>query len=88
MARKPWSVELPCTTTSSLVYSFGDDHVLLGSELLALHGLPLADLNVHEIPLPKLADLAGESMFAASVGSLVYSVFLIEHAAWWRRPTS
>jgi hypothetical protein len=66
-----------------MIYDYEQDQVISSKGLLALLGVPIRDLKTNEMTHTDLSSLAGEAMFAGSIGSLMLSVYLNSKAAWW-----
>ena len=78
-SRRAWALrneDLPTFTTSTTLYSFSDDRVVTGREMLQMHGhsprLSVPDSLTEE----NLRELAGEGMALPSLGLVVWSLFL------------
>ena len=64
--RKPWG-HMRCYTTSSLIYSFEADRVLLPEEGFRLLGFPYIDFSLSGLTGQEIAGLVGQAMAVPSV---------------------
>jgi hypothetical protein len=85
VSRRPWHEFVPCITTSSMIYDYGEDSIIPPKGLLALMGIPVRELSFSTTSSTDLANLVGEAMFAGSVGAILLSTFLNSKAEWWTR---
>lgn len=67
-------------TTSTRMYSYSEDRMLTGKEMLLLQGQSASSLVIPEdVKETTLHDLAGEGMAVPCVGLVLWSLFLTAH---------
>ena len=76
---------IPCLTTSSLLFDFNREQLLVPSELLALHGAYFADVCTDAWAANARKGIArvGEGMFAPDIGCLLLALLLNERGPYW-----
>ncbi|CAE7338729.1 unnamed protein product, partial [Symbiodinium pilosum] len=67
---------LPTLTTATELYSFTDDRVILGCELLSMHGHAASLRIPPSVSDSTVKDLAGEGIALPSLGSVLWCLFL------------
>ena len=86
-SRGAWTLGCPCLTTSSHLYSYRLQRMLLAEEHLLLEGFP-ASLNLGSLTQHAIRSLAGEAMAPPSVGMALMPLLLSMPSHWqYARPT-
>jgi hypothetical protein len=85
VSRTPWHYDLRCFVTTSIVYSFEFDRVLVPSEHLRLQGYP--PVNISGLTPNQVRDLAGEC-FSLPACTLMSTCVLLasRDVTLWERP--
>ena len=65
---------VPCFTTSTELYSYGHDRVILPQEMLAMHGFMLSRLEIpREVLMRDLKKMAGGGLSCPCLASILWS---------------
>lgn len=72
---KPWSRQAPCFSTSTRLYMFERDRVMVQSEVFRILGF--ADIDLSGLSETNLRDLSGDAMAIYSAVQVVASVALV-----------
>lgn len=67
-----------CLATSTVLYSFGRDRLVLPFELALLQGHRRGFKFPDDMPISKIRDLMGEGMSLPCLGTVVWCVYLIK----------
>eukprot|EP00439_Symbiodinium_sp_Y106_P059209 s964_g8.t1 len=70
---------LPCLTSSSRLYAYGQDRMLSGLEHFVLQGWSKQTLVAPEgVTENKLCQMAGQGMFMPSIGSILWALYSVK----------
>jgi hypothetical protein len=89
--RKPWGETIPCLTTRTTIYDTQRDRVLIGLELLGLHGFPATEIaetasDTQGFSDKDMARFAANGMSLPCLGTILFSYVLNSRGPWWKRP--
>jgi hypothetical protein len=70
------------------MYDFERDAMVTAPELMLVHGLPSPDLDLSMFSNASLMVAVGESMSAASIGTVMLAIYLNELAPWFTEQRS
>ena len=84
ISRCPYGERIPCLTTSTMLYNFQEDCLVSASDNQRLQGWPVDRVPFDCLSEAERSDIAGESMFAADVGTVLLAVFLCSSGPWWK----
>jgi hypothetical protein len=87
IGRSPFGSTLGAFLTTSRVYDFEREQLILAPEALLLHGMPALSCSFPpSLSSHALFHMVGESMHAPCIGSLLVAIFLNPLAPWWGKP--
>ena len=80
ISRRPYGERIPCLTTSTMLYNFQEDCLVSASD--KLQGWPVDAVPFDCLSEAERSYIAGEGMFAADVGTVLFAVFLCSSGPW------